>query len=72
MAGKMVRRKAEYSIEETAKLLDVSRETVRRYIRNKKLRAARKAVKGLKEEYRVTHGDLASFKAALNGGENKA
>jgi excisionase family DNA binding protein len=65
----MVRRKAEYSVEETAKLLKVSRETVRRYIRKKRLKASRKAVKGLKAEYRVSHADLSSFKTAMNGGE---
>jgi excisionase family DNA binding protein len=69
MPNRMVRRKAEYSVEETAKLLNVSRETVRRYIRKKRLKALRKPVKGLKEEYRITHADLSSFKASMNGGE---
>jgi excisionase family DNA binding protein len=58
--------KIEYTIGEVAKILKVTRETVRRYVRSNRLGAVRKSVKGLKKEYRITQDALNVFRASLN------
>lgn len=45
-----------YSVEETAEILQAHPDTIRRYIRQKKLRAAR-----IGKSYRVSEKDLQSF-----------
>lgn len=45
-----------YSIEEAAKILQVTEETVRRYARTGKVRAAK-----LGKQYRITESDLKAF-----------
>lgn len=58
--------KIEYTIGEVARILKVSRETVRRYVRSNRLGAVRKPVRGLKKEYRISEDALAVFRASQN------
>jgi excisionase family DNA binding protein len=50
------------SVYEVAAILEVTAETVRRYIRDKKLRASKQAVVGLKKEWVISREAIAAFK----------
>jgi excisionase family DNA binding protein len=54
------------SVSDIAKLLGVGPETVRRYIREEKLRANKVRIRGIKEVWRVFERDLPAFAAAQN------
>lgn len=49
------------TVAETAKMLGVGQETVRRYIREKKLKAEKKKVIGLKRVWLVSQDDIRRF-----------
>jgi len=49
------------TVAETAKALGVTEETVRRYIRERKLKAEKKRVLGLKKVWLVSQDDIRRF-----------
>lgn len=51
-----------FSVSETAKEIGVGPETVRRYIREKRLPATKRRVKELRKEWAIAKTDLAAFK----------
>lgn len=51
-----------YSVSQAAKEIGVSQETVRRYIREKRLPASKRRVKGLRKEWAIAKPDVAAFK----------
>ncbi len=51
----------QYTVSEVSKILHVTEETVRRYIRERKLPAEKKKSVGLKKVWQVSQDDLRKF-----------
>ncbi len=50
-----------FTVSEVARMLDVGQETVRRYIREEKLKAEKKKTKGLRKVWVVSADELRRF-----------